>query len=140
MGNRHVTERGKSLFMRRLAAILAVLSLSALAGGAAITAARGGPPAIPNIPGNWAHAEINVRIGKKPHTLILDRGRIMQVSATQITLRELGQATPIPLDENTLIVFRRTTIKATQLRKGFYAETMVIDGGAAVRVRETVAP
>jgi len=126
--------------MRRLAATIAVLSLSALASGAAITAARGGPPAFPKIPGNWAHAEINVRIGKKPHTLILDRGRITQVSATQVTLRELGTPVTIPLDANTLIVFRRATLKATQLRRGFYAETMEIDGGAAVRVRETVGP
>ncbi|HZQ81352.1 MAG TPA: hypothetical protein VFB25_05205 [Gaiellaceae bacterium] len=126
--------------MRRLAATIAVLSFLALAGGAAITAARGGPPGFPQIPGNWAHAEINVRIGKKPHTLILDRGRIMQVSPTQITLRELGTPTPVPLDASTVIMFRARQITAAQLRRGLYAETMIIDGGAAVRVRETLAP
>jgi hypothetical protein len=127
--------------MRRLAVTLAALSLLALAAGAAIAvAARGGPPAFPNIPGNWSHAEINVKIARQPHTLILDRGRIMSVSATQVTLRELGTPTTIPLDAGTMVTFGRVPIGAGQLRRGLFAETMRIDGGAAVRVRETLRP
>ncbi|MGH2597387.1 MAG: hypothetical protein ACRDH7_15705, partial [Actinomycetota bacterium] len=101
----------------------------------------GGPPPFPKIPGNWAHAEINVKIKRQPHTLILDRGRIVQASATELTLRELGTSTaPIPLDGSTIIVFGRRKIGPNQLRRGLYAETMRIDGGAAVRVRVTLRP
>jgi hypothetical protein len=127
--------------MRRLVATIAVLSLLAFAAGAAIArAAHGGPPPFPAIPGNWTHAEINVKINKAPHTLILDRGRITQASATQLTLRELGTSVQIPLSVDTIIMFRAVHIEPSQLRKGLYAETMRIDGGAAVRVRETLRP
>jgi hypothetical protein len=127
--------------MRRLAVTLAALSLLAFAAGAAIAmAARGGPPPFPNIPGNWSHAEINVKIARQPHTLILDRGRIVSASDTQVTLRELGTPTTIPLSSATMITFRSLSIQSADLRRGLYAETMRIDGGAAVRVRETLRP
>jgi hypothetical protein len=124
--------------MRRLAVPLVALSLLAFTGAAA--GSRSGPPAIPTIPGNWSHAEINVKINRAPHTLILDRGRITQASDGQVTLRELGTAATIPLSADTIIVFRGVSIDGSQLRRGLYAETMRIDGGAAVRVRETLRP
>ena len=70
--------------MRWLAVVLAALSLSGLAGAAG---AAGVPP-FPRLPGTWSHAEINVTLNKKPHTLSLDRGKITKVSGTQLTLRE----------------------------------------------------
>ncbi len=125
--------------MRRLAATFAALVVLATCAGAA-AAGRGAPPAFPNWPGNWAHVEFNEKISRVPHTIILDRGLITQVSAAQLTLRELGQPVVIPLSADTIIMFKGSQITAADLRKGRYAETMRIDGGAAVRVRETLRP
>jgi hypothetical protein len=73
--------------MRRLAATtFALLTLLVLAGAAAGAGGpgrgngNGGVPQFPQVPGNWTHVEINVTIKGTPHTLILDRGRITQVS------------------------------------------------------------
>ena len=70
--------------MRWLAVAFAALSLSGLAGAAGAAAV----PPFPRLPGTWSHAEINVTLNKKPHTLSLDRGKITKVSGTQLTLRE----------------------------------------------------
>ncbi len=81
--------------------------------------------------------EINRKIGKTPHTLILDRGRIVQASATQITVRELGSPVVIPLSPQTLVVIDRLPATPSDLRRRMAVVTMRIDGGAAVRVRAT---
>jgi hypothetical protein len=126
--------------MRRLAAFLAVFAVVAGAAGTA-AGAKGNPPQIPPVPGNWSHAEINVKIHGVPHTLILDRGRIIQVSETQMTLREPdGSVVPIPLSPSTLIVFRGFGLKPVFMRRGLNAVAMRIDDGAAVRVRVTRRP
>jgi hypothetical protein len=122
--------------MRKLAALLAALSLLACAG----TAAGGGgaPPQIPQIPGKWSHAEINVTIKKVPHTLIVDRGKVTEITTTQLILREgAGVAVPIPLNDQTIVMIdgRRATI--SDLRRRMTATTLRVDGGAAVRVRAT---
>ncbi len=122
--------------MRRLAVILASLSLMASAGVAA--GAGGGPPQIPRIPGTWSHAEINVRIQKQPHTLILDRGRVVQVTTSQLTLREgAGGDTVIPVDAETIVTLDGRRASIADLRRRMFATTMRIDGGDAVRVRAT---
>jgi hypothetical protein len=122
--------------MRRLAVLLASLSLLASAGAAA--GGGGAPPQIPRIPGTWSHAEINVRIKRQPHTLILDRGRVLQVTTSQITLREgAGGDTPIPVSAETLVTIDGRRASITDLRRRMSATTMRIDGGDAVRVRAT---
>jgi hypothetical protein len=122
--------------MRRLAVLLASLSLLAFAGAAA--GGGGAPPQIPRIPGTWSHAEINVRIKKQPHTLILDRGRVLQVTTSQITLREgAGGDTVIPVSAETLVTVDGRRASITGLRRRMFATTMRIDGGDAVRVRAT---
>ncbi len=122
--------------MRRLAVILASLSLMASAGVAA--GAGGGPPQIPRIPGTWSHAEINVRIQRQPHTLILDRGRVIQVTTSQLTLREgAGGDTVIPVDAETIVTLDGRRASIADLRRRMFATTMRIDGGDAVRVRAT---
>jgi hypothetical protein len=124
--------------MRKLT-VLVVVSLLAFAGVTAAGARNQPPPPFPKLPGNWSHAEINVSIKKELHTLILDRGRITQVTATQITLRETGGVpVAIPLAPDTIITFRGFRVSAAAMRKGLFAETMRIDGGAAVRVRVTL--
>ncbi len=125
--------------MRRFVAVIAALFLLASVAGAA-AGLRGTPPNFPTLPGNWAHVEINEKIAKKPHTVILDRGRIVSATPTVLTLRELGANVAIPLSPTTIITFKGITISSGDLHKGLYAEAMTIDGGAAVRVRETLRP
>jgi len=122
--------------MRRLAVTLTALSLLVSAGATAATAGGGGaPPPFPRLGAQWSHAEINVRIRRVVHTMILDRGKIVQAAPTQITLRRPdGTIAVIPIDDQTLIVVDRLTATATDLQRKMSAQTMQIDGGAAVRV------
>jgi hypothetical protein len=124
--------------MRRLLIILSVISLAC--GGTALAAGAAKAPPVPPIPrvaGQWSHVEINRKIGKVPHTLILDRGRVTQASATQITIRELGSPVVVPLSEQTLVVIDGLPATPNDLRRKMTVVTMRIDGGAAVRVRAT---
>jgi|tagenome__1003787_1003787.scaffolds.fasta_scaffold20851166_3 hypothetical protein len=126
--------------MRRLVATFAALSLLASGAGAA-AALRGGPPPIPSVPGQWSHVELNTKIRRQPHTLILDRGRIMQASASQLVLRRNdGTNATIPLSAETIITFSRMIVTPNALKRGEYAVTMVVDGGAAARVKVTLRP
>jgi hypothetical protein len=120
--------------MRKLAVLIAALSLLACAGSAA--GAGGGPPQIPRIPGTWSHAEINVTIRKVPHTLIVDRGRIVEITTTQLTLRESAGVTQvIPLTDQTLVTIDNAPATISDLRRRMAATTLRVDGGPAVRVR-----
>jgi hypothetical protein len=120
--------------MRKLAVLIAALSLLACAGSAA--GAGGGPPQIPRIPGTWSHAEINVTIRKFPHTLIVDRGRIVEITTTQLTLRESAGVTQvIPLTDQTLVTLDGAPGTISDLRRRMSATTLRVDGGPAVRVR-----
>ena len=93
------------------------------------------PPAFPKL-ANFTHAEINVRIAKQPHTLILNLGRIVSVDPTQIVLIESdGSTWPVPISPTTRITLNGRPAIALQLRRRLMVETMQIDGGAAVRVR-----
>ena len=129
--------------MRRLVVLTAALSLVAFAGTAAAGRA-GGPPPFPQFVGAWSHAEINVTIRHQPHTLILDRGRLVQISATQLTLREAdGTTQVVPLGPSTIFTgvrVRRNAPLRAPLRRALFAETMRIDGGTAVRVRVSLRP
>jgi hypothetical protein len=126
--------------MRRLAAFTAALSLLAFAGAAA-AGVRGTPPPFPKLGGKWSHAEINVTVRKEPHTLVLDHGRIMRVSATQLVLRRFdGTPATIPVASSTIVTLGGFRTDVTGLKKGEYAETMIVDAGAAVRVKATFKP
>jgi hypothetical protein len=122
--------------MRRLAALIAALSL-VTAAGSTTAGAGSAPPPFPRLPGTWSHAEINVTIRRVPHTLILDRGKIVRASATQLVLRERdGSRVTIPLSQQqTLVVVNGLAATVFDLRRGMSAQTMRIDGGVAVRVR-----
>jgi hypothetical protein len=120
--------------MRKLATLLAALSLLACAGTAA--GAGGAPPQIPRIPGTWSHAEINVTIKRVPHTLIVDRGRIAEITTTQLTLREgAGVSVVIPLSAQTIVMIDGSPATVSDLRRRMTATTLRVDGGPAVRVR-----
>jgi hypothetical protein len=122
--------------MRKLAVLIAALSLLACTGTAA--GAGGAPPQIPQIPGKWSHAEINVTIKKAPHTLIVDRGKVTEITTTQLTLREgAGVSTVIPLGAQTIVTIDGRRAAISDLRRRMTATTLRVDGGAAVRVRAT---
>ena len=119
--------------MRRVLAI-AVLT-AALCVPAAFAVGGNAPPPFPKLVG-FTHAEINVRIRKQPHTLILDLGRIVSVGPAEIVLVESdGSTWPVPISPTTLITLNGRPAIAAQLHKRLVVETMRIDGGAAVRVR-----
>jgi hypothetical protein len=123
--------------MRKLATMIVALSLLAFA-ASAVAAIRTPIPPFPHLSGCWSHAEINVKIKRVPHTLILDRGRIVQVSRTQVTLRECDNTTVVvPLSQSTLVVLQGVPSTVFDLTKRMNAQTMRIDGGAAVRLRAT---
>jgi hypothetical protein len=126
--------------MRKLVLIVAVLVVAVFAAGA--SAARGRPAAPPPFPalGNgWSHAEINVTIKGVVHTLVLDHGRVQQATPTQVTIREPdGTIHTIPLSPTTIYTWRGFGFQPQVLRRGLTVETMVIDQGAAVRVRVTL--
>jgi hypothetical protein len=120
--------------MRWLAVLFAACSLAGLVGAAG---AAGVPP-FPRLPGTWSHAEINVTLNRKPHTLILDRGRITKISATQLTLRRRdGTVVDIPLSASAVVTVDGFQSTIYSLRRKMNAQTMRIDGGPAVRVRAT---
>jgi hypothetical protein len=121
--------------MRRLAAIVSTLSLLACAGAAA---GAGAPPQIPKIPGKWSHVELNVVIHRVPHTLIVDRGRITQITTTSLTLHETtGVNELVPLTDETIVTVDGTPASVSSLRRRMTVTTLRVDGGAAVRVRAT---
>jgi hypothetical protein len=128
-----VTRSGDSHLMRKLIVLFAAVSLLACAAAAG---AGGGPPQIPRIPGPWSHAEINVTIKKVPHTLIVDRGKVVEITMTQLTLREGGGVTvAIPLAGQTIVTLDGRPATVSHLRRRMTATTLRVDGGAAVRVR-----
>jgi hypothetical protein len=121
--------------------LLAVLaSTLALAGSAAAgpfhPGGKGGVPGFPKIPGKWSHVDLNVTVRHVPHTITLDRGRLVQVSPTQLVIRESdGSLWTIPVTNQTLVAVLGRPGSLFDLRKRELAETMRIDGGPAVRVR-----
>ena len=120
--------------MRWLAVTLAALSLSALAGAAGAAPV----PPFPHLPGTWSHAEINVTLQKKPHTLTLDRGKVTKVTGTQLTLRERdGSIVVVPISASAIVTVNGVQSTIYSLRRKMNAQTMQIDGGPAVRVRAT---
>ncbi len=122
-----------SKHMRKLVVLIVVLGVLTTVGAAG--AASGIPP-FPSLGGNWSHVEINRKIGRNWHTLTLDRGRITQVNATQLTLREPDTSVAvIPLTPQAIVRLYGFDATIYSLRRGMYAMTMRIDGGPAVRIR-----
>jgi hypothetical protein len=125
--------------MRLLAVVALVLSLA----GAAAAANRppAGQPGVPNfpaVPGTWSQVNINLTIRHQPHTITLDRGKITQVTTTQLTLREPDGTTPvIPLTPTAIVKILGRPGSIYDLRRKEQVETMRIDGGPAVRIRVT---
>jgi hypothetical protein len=120
--------------MRSLVAIIAVSALLVVTG-----AAGAAPPAFPNLPGDWTHAEINVTIKGVPHTLVLDRGRLGFAGPRRLAIREQAGTPPtiVLMTGATIVTINGVRARPRQLARGMTVETMGIDGGPAVRVRAT---
>ena len=90
------------------------------------------------LPTGWTHAEINYAVGRVPHTLILDRGRVAAVSATSLTLREQdGSTVQIGLSTSTQVTVNGQPGQLSDIRRFANAVTQRIDGGPATQVRVT---
>jgi len=131
----NLTRRGDDLGVRRtlLQAIAATAACSlALAAGSASGAGGGVMPA------GWTHAEINYAVGRVPHTLILDRGRVAAVTPTSLTLREQdGSMVQIGLSSSTQVTVNGQPGQLSNIRRFANAVTQRIDGGPATQVRVT---
>ena len=125
--------------MRLLAVVVSILSLAGVAAAAPrLPAAQPGVPNFPKVPGKWSHVDINLTIRRQPHTITLDRGRIIQISTAQLTLREPDGTQPvIPLTPTAIVMILGRPATIYDLRKKEQVETMRIDGGPAVRIRVT---
>jgi hypothetical protein len=122
--------------MKLLAVIASALALACSA--AAHPVLRGGVPGFPKIPGKWSHVDLNVTIRRVPHTITLDRGRLMQVTPAQLQIRESdGSLWTIPVSNTTIVAILGRPGSLFDLRRREQVETMRIDGGPAVRVRVT---
>ena len=113
-----------------LMAIAATAACSlALAVGSAFAAGGVLPP-------GWTHAEINYSVNHVPHTLILDRGRVIAVSATSLTLREQdGSTVQIAFSSTTQVTVNGQPGQLSDIRRFAMATTQRIDGGSATVVR-----
>lgn len=119
--------------MRKLA--IALVSLSSLLPSFALASVGCAPPSFPRLRGAWSHAQINVLICHKPHTLILDRGRITHISAKRLTLYEVdGSIVTVRLAHQALVEIDGAPARVDAVKAGMNARTMRIDGGAVVRI------
>jgi hypothetical protein len=110
-------------------AATAACSLALAAGNA--SGAGGGV-----LPAGWTHAEINYAVGRVPHTLILDRGRVAAVSPASLTLREQdGSTVQIALSSSTQVTVNGQPGQVSDIRRFAIALTQRIDGGPATSVR-----
>jgi hypothetical protein len=79
-----------------------------------------------------------VTIRKVPHTLIVDRGKVAEITTTQLTLREgAGVTQVIPVSFETIVTLDGRPATISDLRRRMTVTTLRVDGGAAVRVRAT---
>jgi len=97
------------------------------------------PPPFPTIVGVWSHDERNVLIRGKWHTMILDHGRIVKSSATQLTLREPdGTMATIPLAPKTKVAPIRFAQTPPAFRRGLWAIPVICVFFAAMGALENM--
>ena len=120
-----------------LPAAAALAAALILAGVAAADQIR----AVPRLPAGWSHAEINVIVKGTPHTLVYDRGRVLAVSATSLTLREQdGSVQTINVSASSQVTIAGQPASLSQIRLREIAITLRIDGADATRVTVRIPP
>jgi hypothetical protein len=119
--------------------ILVATAVSALV--LASTASAIKLPPSPDLPAGWSHASVNIIIRRVPHTLTYDRGRVVAVNATSLTLREPdGSVVTIGIDGNTIVRIQGQRSSIDQVRRLEQATTVTVDGGAAALVTVRIPP
>jgi hypothetical protein len=115
----------------RVAVVLAVLAL-------AITASAASAP----LPPGWSHAQVNVLIKHKAHTLIYDRGIVTRTARASLTLKEGdGSVVVIRIAKSAAVTLDGLPVPFAQLRRGEFAQTVRVDGAPAQQVTaDRVAP
>jgi len=99
-------------------------------------AAPAGAAKDPPLPPGWSHAEINVLVKGKPHTLIYDRGKVQAVSGSSLTLRERdGSVVTVTVAPNATVKVNGKSMSLADVRVGGTAQTKRVDGGPAVVVQ-----
>ena len=121
-------------------ALITVLAFAA-ALACATAAGAGRFPGGPQLPAGWSHAEINVTVKGTPHTLVYDRGRVVAVSPTSITLRERdGTPQVISVSSSTQVRIAGQPGTLAQVRRFELATTLRVDGGDAMKVTVQIPP
>ena len=114
---------------------VAAASLALAAGGSAA-----GLPSPNSLPPGWTHVDINVMLGHQPHTVTLNRGRVLSATDSGLTLREAdGSVVTVPVSGSTQYAVNGQA-GAASIPPGAFAVTWQIDGNAAARVRAFVPP
>src|SRR5581483_11488970 len=114
-----------------------VLAAAASCCGASAAAASPAP-----LPAGWSHAQINV-VGPngRPHTLIYDRGRVLSVGGSSLTLREPDRSVvTIQVAPSAVIRIDGRPGTLAQIQPGFGVQTLGVDGRPARRVQAISAP
>lgn len=125
------------LVSRPSAAAIAASVVLAAALAAQTGAAAGGP----GLPPGWTHVSVNVIIRRVPYTLVYDRGRVIAVTATSLTLRERdGSVWVINVSPTALIRIGGQPGSLSQIRPLEIATTLSVDGAAASKVSVQVPP
>jgi hypothetical protein len=111
----------------RLALVVTVAALAAASSAA--LAADGLPP-------GWSHAEINVTVNGRPHTLVLDRGKVRSVTANALVLKERdGSVVAIRFNAKTKVRRDGVPVSVYALQVRDQATTERLDGGPARSIR-----
>jgi hypothetical protein len=122
---------------RSMRTSIAVVAASLLLAGGALAATS----PIASLPPGWSHADINVGKGPRAHTLTFDRGRVIVVGPSSLTLREPdGTVMTIPVASNAVVHVNGQLGTFQQIVRGAFAMTMRIDGAPATQVRATIPP
>ena len=112
----------ETLWASAVAALLALVLASA---AAAIT-----------LPPGWSHAQVNVIIDHEGHTLIYDRGIVMRVAPSSLTLNEQGgSVVVVPVSPSATVTFAGRPSTLSRVRRGNFASTVRVDGAPAEQVR-----
>lgn len=128
--DQHLIGIGDDLAVWKSTLAVALASLAIAAAGSA-----------ENLPAGWTHAEINYSVSRVPHTLVLDRGKVITVSPSSLTIREAdGSSVQVALAPDTQVVVDGRPGPVTDIRRGATATTQRIDGGAARVVKVHIPP
>jgi hypothetical protein len=118
----------RMLVRTSVALAIAACALTGVAGAA--------PDPIGKFPGGWTHAEITVAQNGAPHTLIYDRGRVQQTTASSVVLRENdGSIVEIPVSPETTIRLNGRAATLADVKKKMQVQSLRIDGGPATLLR-----